>query len=157
MSKRVIYEVVSATPTLALEIAAKMRRADAEEAWAANRATPDQAVLCGLEMSPDPMVGLADGRSVCIFGVGQWSVLALQGIPWLLATDELPRHARYFLRASKQYVLGIKESYQRLANYVDARNTEAVRWVAWLGFKLDDPIPFGFDKLPFHRFHWEMS
>ena len=47
--------------------------------------------------------------------------------------------------------------YRLLQNHVDARNTEAVRWLGWLGFEMDPALPFGPDQLPFHRFHWEVE
>lgn len=157
MSSSVIYEVVPATLTLAMKVAANLREADVAEVWAAGRVTPDQAMLTSLEVSKDPQVGLADERPVCVFGVGEWSVLSLKGIPWLLATDELPSHARHFLRESKNYMREVKTRYRLLENYVDARNVQAVKWLRWLEFTMEPAKPFGPDRLPFHRFHWETS
>lgn len=151
------YEIVPATPSLALEVAADMRQADVDEAWAANRMTPDQAVLSSMEISGDPKVGLTNGQPVVIFGVGVWSVLSLRGIPWLLGTDDLLLDARHYLRESRTYMLETRSKYKRLENYVDARNKEAVRWLRWLDFTMEPAAPFGPDRLPFHRFHWEID
>ena len=33
----------------------------------------------------------------------------------------------------------------------------SIRWLAWLGFAIDPPQPYGFLGLPFHRFHMERA
>lgn len=149
------YEIVPATLTHAEELSRTMREADAREAWAAGRLSPAEAVLTSIDASRDARAGLANGRVACIFGVGEWSVLGLLGVPWLLTSDEMPKHARRFLRGSREYLDEIRQQYRVLRNHVDARNTEAVRWLGWLGFEIDSPESFGPDQLPFHCFHWE--
>ncbi len=151
------YQVVPATEKHAQELSVTMRADDVREAWAAGHVSPLEALMISIETAPDARAGLADGRVVCIFGVSQWTVLGLAGIPWLLAAEEMPRHARHFLRANKAYIAEIRERYMTLANRVDARNKKAVLWLRWLGFKIDPALPFGFDQLPFHRFHWEAA
>ena len=37
-------------------------------------------------------------------------------------------------------------------NYVDARHTDAIRWLKWLGFTLHPATPYGPFDLPFHKF-----
>ncbi len=149
----VSYEVVPATQALAMSLV--MSDVDAAEAWAAARLSPAEALEVSLDSSPDPMVFLADGRVVCVFGVGEWSVLGLYGIPWMLGAEELPQHARRFLRWSREYMNEMRQRYRLMQNHVDARNTEAVKWLRWLDFEIDPALPFGSDRLPFHRFHWE--
>lgn len=151
------YEIVPATWKLAQQLAVTMRAADVAEAWAGGRVSPMEALAASLETARDPGACLVDGRIVCMFGVSEWSALALLGTPWLLSTEEMPRYARRFLRKNLEYMEIIKGRYRVLINYVDARNVEAVKWLGWLGFEIDSPLPFGFDKLPFHRFHWEAA
>ena len=75
----------------------------------------------------------------------------------MLSTDELPKHYRKFARGSQTYIDSLKKDFDFLYNYVDVRNTLAVRWLSWLGFELDAPEPFGIDQLPFHKFHMEIK
>ena len=151
------YEIVPATYDIALEMAPKVREADQQEVWAASHQTPLEALIMGLQQPGETWAGLADGRAFCMFGCGQWSVLSLMGIPWLLTTEELPKHAKVFLRTSHTYFEDLRSRYMLLQNYVDARHEMSIRWLTRFGFILDDPLPFGIEQLPFHRFHWRAN
>lgn len=146
------YQVVPATPAHAAELAANMREADVAEIWAGWRHTPAEALDRSMKGSRDTMAGLADGRVVCMFGVGSYTILSDIACPWLLGSEELPQHARAFLRLNRVYARHIKDEYAILENYVDARNAVAIRWLRWLGFTIWEPQPFGPDGLPFHKF-----
>ena len=98
------------------------------------------------------MMGLYKNRVVCMYGVAELSILSNIGIPWLLGTDEIEQHSKYFLRQNRYYMKEIKKKYSYLVNFVDARNTVAIRWLEWLGFKVHETQPFGPDDMPFHRF-----
>lgn len=147
-------EVVRATAEHADYLVEHMRQADRDECWAWAHLTPREAVDMSM-VSRDTIAGLADGRVVCIFGVREASPLSRTAYPWMLCTDELPKHALSFLRGSRVYVGMLRERYERLENYVDVRNHDAIKWLGWLGFSLDDPAPFGVEQLPFRRFWME--
>lgn len=83
-----------------------------------------------------------DDRPVGMFGVGDINVLARVGAPWLLGTEDLPRHAMIFLRNCPYWVGQLLEGYDTLRNSVDDRNKLAVRWLKWLGFKMSEPVAF---------------
>lgn len=147
------YAVVHAAPEHAAWVAEHMRAADVAEVWAGWRHTPRQAVERSLAVSRDASyAGLADNVPFCVFGVGVATALSSVGSPWLLGTDDLPRHAEAFLRGSRAFVGHARNEYSRLENYVDARNAVAVRWLRWLGFTVEEAVPFGPDRLPFHKF-----
>lgn len=146
------YQIVPATREHALALAPEVRQADADEVWAAEHKTPEQALLHGVADSSDPRAGLVNGRVVCVFGVGQLTLASDWGIPWMLASAEVEQHARAFLRMNIAYVREIRSQYRMLLNYVDARNIMAVRWLRWLGFRVKPAVPYGIDELPFHLF-----
>lgn len=153
-----MYIVRQATADDAAALVAGMRKADAEEVWAGWRQTPEEAVRVSLAGSRDPLAGLApDGRLLCLFGVTGSTVLSDTAAPWMLGTDELPKHAMAFLRVSRSWTRLIKEEYSMLENFVDMRNRLAVRWLRWLGFTVEEARPFGPGQLPFHRFTWRRS
>ncbi len=152
MSKRTKYEIVPATILHGAHLACNMREADRQEVWAAGHYTPADAVCLSLEASRDATTGLADGRVVCMFGVGPAAIISTTGIPWLLTTDGVERHARAFLKRNKAVVAAMRAKYPLLRNYVDERNTVAIKWLKWLGFEILPAEPFGMEGLPFHPF-----
>ena len=46
--------------------------------------------------------------------------------------------------------------YTWLVNWVDDRNTCAIRWLKWMGFTIHEPEPYGVANLPFRRFDMKM-
>lgn len=148
------YEIVEATEAHLEEAAANLRQADRDELWAAFHFTPSEALAAA--KSEKTFASLADGKVLCIYGTWRPSATGLLGVPWMLSTNELPKHYRYFARESKNYVSHLKQRFLSLENYVDARNSLAIRWLRWLGFVMEKPRAWGADKLPFHRFHMEI-
>lgn len=147
------YEIVQATEDHVAELAPAMRGADAREIWASSRRTPKEALDLSLAVSRDTArAGLVDGRTVCMFGVARGTFLSPCASPWLLASDELPKHARAFLRMSREYVQRLRQEYVELSNFVDARNVYAVKWLRWLGFTVEPAVPYGPDQIAFHPF-----
>lgn len=145
--------IVPATKLHALDLARDMRLSDRREVWASNKRTPHRAVMTSLRWSAESWTGMADDRVVCMFGVSIETVLGDTGVPWMLATDELTDHSRAFIRMSRSYVADIRARYPVLVNYVDARNTVAIKWLRALGFAImSTPRPYGPFRLPFYRF-----
>lgn len=133
-------------------VATNMREADIAEVRAMGEPSPLEAVRSSIAVSRDAYFGVADEIPLCAFGIAGRDALSGVGAPWMLSTHALPAHARRFLRGSRQFISYAREQYSFLENYVDARNTDAVEWLRWLGFTLHDPEPYGPFKLPFHRF-----
>lgn len=147
------HEIAPATPEDLEYVAANMDPADAAEVWATAHKTPIEALTLSAGVSRETWAGRADGRAVCIFGVGTRFALDTVGVPWLLGTPEIRQHKRLFLRASKVWVSDRARQYSVLENWVDSRHTRAVKWLRWLGFTIEDAQPYGPDGVPFHRFH----
>ena len=144
--------VVAATAEHIAPVAARMRQADRDEVWASSLSRPEAALRMSLAASPLAWTGLVDGVPVCMFGAAASTMLASQGCPWLLGTDEVERHAIAFLRRNRAQVGLMLKVFGTLANRVDSRNTQSVRWLEWLGFTIHPAEPFGPLGLPFHRF-----
>jgi hypothetical protein len=133
-------------------VAAAMRECDVAEIWAASHGHPRRALERGLASSVFSRTGLVGPVPVCIFGVSPGSLLTGVGVPWMLATPGLVRAQRPFLRLSRPVVDAMNDIFPVLVNYVDARNTDSVRWLRSLDFVVEDPAPHGVEGLPFHRF-----
>ena len=61
-------------------------------------------------------------------------------------------HPRAFLRQSRIFVGLMLQTWSELANHVDARNRQSVRWLSRLGFTIGPAEPYGARGLPFHPF-----
>ncbi len=133
--------VIPALPIHIRHIARNMRAADIDEVRALGR-EPFEAMALSLRASVRAWTVIADGKPVAMFGVGDVNILARVGSPWMLGTNDLPRHATTFLRGCEHWVGQLSDGYTLLRNCVDDRNTLSIRWLRWLGFKVGDPVWF---------------
>lgn len=131
------YDIMPVQRWHAYYIARYMREADRMEVWASNQLVPREAIFKSLEVSHvRKATGTADGVPICIFGIGQPTILSDEGSPWMLATDGLAQHAKPFLQLSRRWMADVQKDYRLLANFVDARNTKSIKWLRWLGFTI---------------------
>lgn len=144
--------MIPATEVHALELAPRLRAADMREIEAAIGIAPLKALRLSLTRSTEAWAGTVDGEVACVFGVGPLSLLGGEGCPWLLGSDLVERNAIAFARRNRAMVARWLRTYRVLRNHVDARNTQAIRWLGWLGFELKPPVPYGVSRLPFHPF-----
>jgi hypothetical protein len=92
------------------------------------------------------------GEPLALFGVVTVSLLSNKGSPWMLATDGAQLHRRALVRGGRAYAVAMLEQYERLENWVDARNRRAVVWLQRCGYTIHPPVPYGPFGLPFHPF-----
>jgi len=144
--------IVPATGAHAAALAPRLREADRREIEAALAIAPLEALALSLTRSTEAWAGTVDGEVACLFGVGPLSLLGGEGCPWLLGSDLVERNAVAFARRNRPMVARWLGFYPLLRNHVDARNSQAIRWLGWLGFTLLPAIPYGVSRLPFHPF-----
>lgn len=149
-----MIDVVQALPEHGFYVASHARPADVLEMSAGYSLTPSAAIARGLRVSSQAWAGLVDGVPVAVAGLNRPSLLSSTGYPWMLGTSELERPgvAKAFLRVGGPILQTMLETCEHLENWVDARNTRAIRWLRWLGFTLHDPAPYGPQGLPFCHF-----
>lgn len=146
-------DIIPATEDHVREIAKLVRPEDRDELWATAFCTPEQAMSEGLAMSEKAFTGLIDGVPVCMWGVVRPSFLFDVGTPWMVGTVDLDRHAMKFLRRCRRPLLALFEGYDKLENYVDARNVRSIEWLRFMGFTVEEKAEeYGVLKIPFHRF-----
>lgn len=129
-----------------------LRPADLEEIRAASGLGPADALRRSWAFSTHVWVARDGARPIAVWGVGPLSLVAGRGCPWLLASPAFDEHGRQVARRSRQLLDAMRAAYPRLENHVDARNARSVHWLAWLGFTIDPPAPWGVEGRPFHRF-----
>lgn len=121
------------------------------EASAGRRRVASALQLTG-RMSIWSKSAFADGELANVFGVSPQDFVQGVGCPWMLATPVFDRHPRAVIRLCRGYIPPMLELFPHLVNYVDARNTKSIKWLAWLGFEIHPAAPYGAYKLPFHKF-----
>lgn len=133
-----------------LELAPKLRQQDLNEIAASHGMSAVNTLSLSFKISDEVNSIILDGEVIGMFGYGSDNGIA---VPWLLASDKLPKISREFLPQSKRWVDGIASQYPILVNYVDVRNTVAIRWLKFLGFKFIQRIEnYGVGQTPFYEF-----
>lgn len=133
-------------------IAAVARQADIEEMRDGAGVSIAEALEFGLATSLRASVIMAGDKPLAAFGDASGGLFTGVGVPWLISTEHVTQHARGFLRICRPLVQDMLVRHSLLMNYVDDRNTAAIRWLQWLGFEMHEPIPAGVRGLPFRKF-----
>lgn len=141
------------TPKIIDYVADNMRQADRDEVYASHGYQPVDALIQSVKYSDFNSVACIAGRPVAIFGLMRRGLLSNKGIPWLLGTNEMFRYKREVVTASRVIVDSMIDICPELENYVHTKNIRSVRLLKYLGFKLDEPTPFGHQNELFNRFH----
>ncbi len=149
-----VYEMRAATDADAVDLAKRVRQADKDELWASNNVGPLMALRASMGFSRAPMVGTVDGLVICMFGVAGGTIISNVGVPWMISSNELPQHAFAFLAGSQEVIKNMLAEFGYLRNFVDARNTHAIRWLKWLGFTIHPAVTHGVEQIPFHPFEY---
>ncbi len=150
-----MYEIVATTEKHVEELSHSMSPEDIAECWSAQHLLPKLALELSMSYTSSPKTGLVNNQVMAIWGVGKLTQLSEIGIPWMLTSELVEKNYREFLRHSKHLLKELKQETLVFDNVVDARNTRAIRWLRWLGFTIHDPLPYGPDNMPFHRFTME--
>lgn len=133
------YHVPEARPATLLDaitVSNNLRLADQRELQALNGVDADFQLLLARSWKASSQVWtiVRDNVPIGIFGVapvhGTW------GAPWMLATDELPRIAKSFLKHCPMYVEIMLDEYPNLINYAHKHNKVHLAWLKHLGFTL---------------------
>lgn len=136
-----------------IRMAPKLRKADQQEIEAGGYTDHAEALLSSFDGSQRAFCIEHNGEPIAVYGVAPaetWSDSKVRlGVCWMLATDGLRTHWRWFLRHSLEIVAMIEGGYDALFNLVDARNTVHIRWVEWCGFKQLETVPYGVNGEPF--------
>lgn len=129
-----------------------MRQCDRDECLASHGLCSTRALLESVKCSTYLRVFAHNGQAFAILGTGASNLFSNRGMPWLLGTDEIRKHQTWFLKETRRQVQAMLRRHIFLENWVDARNITSIKWLEWLGFRLDDPEPYGVAQLPFRRF-----
>src|SRR5687768_3480927 len=144
-----VVEVVDATEDHCRAMAPHMKKADVDEVLASGARDPLHALIVSFRSSTAAWVMLEDGEPIAMAGVSPLSMLGGIGVPWMLGTERVNKNGILFLRESKKRVREMLNTYTLLINYVDERHVVAKRWLDWLGFTIEEALPFPKTRVPF--------
>lgn len=136
-------------------IAADMRQADSDEVWASDHHTPIEALMFGWQHSDHVAIVMCEGEPLVMIGLVKKDILTGSGIVWLLGSNAALKYKREFFTCTAPVIEEMLTICPRLCNMVHSKNKDSIRWLKWLGFTIEDPIPHGPEGEYFHRFHLE--
>lgn len=112
-----------------------LRKADLDEIAASTQETPCEVLERGIATSRPCYAAVnALSRPVALFGVVPDSREG--GVIWLLGSDDLALARVSIFRLGLALVEKLQATYPVLHNWVDARNSQHLRWLLWCGFRV---------------------
>jgi hypothetical protein len=133
------------------ELAFHLRREDLLEIFHASGKDPLQAIQQGFAISQETVTVTLGGRVVLMTGIV--GVAGYAGSPWMLATDDLAKIRKTFLRDGERLRDRWLAQYKYLENKVWTRNITHVQWLRWMGFTFAAPEIYGVTGELFQRFY----
>jgi hypothetical protein len=148
-----VANLVDVKPRHVTALLAHIREADRVELEAIRGWTVEHELIHAIDKSSRARACICDGKVLAIFGdVAHDSVY---GLPWMVSSTWIEAHRRAFLTECVDVVADMRTRHQRLINFADVRNTQAVRWLKWLGFTFLPAIPYGVNQELFYPFEME--
>lgn len=148
------WVIRDAEPDDAWVIIQKLRVRDYEEAVAAGGDNVLATLTDAITRSAGMCWVAENNQDGAVLLLGCAPVEGVEGLgsPWLVGTKPADRYPGALTKIAKRHIAIMLKTYSALLNFVDARNDASVRWLAFLGFKIDPPTPYGVEGRPFHRF-----
>lgn len=91
-------------------------------------------------------VGTIDNDVVCAYGLIAPTLMSDEAYLWLLTTKCVSEHPFVFVRHSQMVIAEMLEIYSAITGHCNVTNTQAIKWLKWLGAKFGEPegemVPF---------------
>jgi hypothetical protein len=129
-------EVVPASLGHALEVAASMTRADADDLRRGWGQEPEEAAVSAVCRSEgDSWAATVDGKAVLVFGVVD---AGGEGNVWMMTGGGFEKIGLRFVRHSAEFLGRMTDKYGRIFGYVREGNETMLKWLKWSGFSFTD-------------------
>lgn len=159
-----MYKKLSVVPARvddATQIAPYLRSADKAELEAATGLdSPLSSLIYGVAFGKAWAMKEDFGELELPFALfGVMPLTKTTGIPWMVATDDIVKHKRFFVKTSREYIPQMLALYpDGLTNFIDARNKVHIDYIKHFGFEIDGfNASYGAAKLPFFSFSMKGS
>lgn len=110
-----------------------------------------------VQRSRMPWCGLTADGPICVGGVVQ--INPIVGVPWMFTNVLVARHRIFYARASRRVTERMKDKYSLLFGFEPEGHTKELRWLAWLGFSLHEPLLMrvGQRSMMMRPFSWRLG
>jgi len=105
-----------------------------------------------LHSSEEVFLGMHDDRVACVWGLATPTVVSNRAYLWLLTTDLVEKHKFIFVRHSQIVLEDALKRYDVIIGHVEVGNTQARKWLRWLGAEIGVPEK-GFSQFEIRRRH----
>lgn len=92
---------------------------------------------------------------LCVFGVSGMSGTPGVGVPWMMGSDYLFKYPLQILKLSTAYLAVMQSRYEKLENYVYAKDEKSVKFLEHIGFTVEVPYPWGIEGKLYQYFYWD--
>lgn len=132
----------------------KLCESDAREIEAATGLDPNAGLVRSAYVSDwVEVIEEDDGSIIGAIGLALERSLA---VPWYVHTDAVDKYKLLVAIHSKRFIRRMRRKGLPLLNFVDQRNTNAIKWLKWLGFTVASCSTYLSDPtVPFHMFYME--
>ena len=152
--KSKVAEVRDADMKDVFALAPNVREADKREIWKSHHRTPEGALMSGYTSSVFCLTIIYKGKPIAMFGVSPESLLSDKAIVWLLASQELEKVQKTFIRNNKRIIAMFLAHYPTLYNFVDVENKQSIKWLMWCGAHIGTAVPYGIEQKLFNYFEF---
>ena len=148
-----MIEVRLANNQDALYISENMRQADQEEFY---KVTGDRDFIKSIALGMDSQ----DSVTYCfLFDSVPFALVGCiekqdYQIVWACGTNRVREFGKSFVLETRKLLKRHYKEYKPYLNYVDAENTNAIRYLKHVGFQINEAIPYGKLNCKFHPFIW---
>ncbi|MDD5476875.1 MAG: DUF2833 domain-containing protein [Candidatus Omnitrophica bacterium] len=139
------------------QLASNVREADIREIWKSHHMTPETALLGGFQESELCFTIERNEKAIAMLGICPQTLLGNSAIIWLLASPELEKIQRAFIKRSRYFIKGMLQRYPMLENWVDMQNVQSIKWLRWCGAKIEEPKPYGIEGKLFCYFYFRRT
>jgi hypothetical protein len=146
--------VRDATISDVFELARNMRPADISEIWKSHHRTSESSLMVGYSESVICLTAERKESPIAMLGIVPHTILGKVASIWLLASPELEKIQKTFLRNSRVFIDLMLEYYPILINWVDVENRQTIKWLKWCGAELGPVVPYGVEQQPFQYFQF---
>lgn len=131
-------QIVAVTDDVCEDIACRVYPPEVTDIWKSAGLSAVDAIKICRDRSVQCWAWIIDGEPACVFGFVPVSMTSKTAAPWVIITDLVLRHKVEFLRSSLKMLKWARQVYPDLRGHVKCDHLDSVKWLTWMGFRVDD-------------------